>query len=190
MLTDNEKLILVTGGARSGKSRLAEEMAHAAGGPVVYMATAGVSDGEMAERVRVHRLRRPAGWTTLEEPLAVTEALKKVEAAGGTLILDCLTLWLTNLLLERYSEDLPPEAHQDLERGILQIVAGFVDTALAVPFRVIVVTNEVGLGVVPAYPLGRIYRDLAGRANQLVAAAADAVFLTVSGIPVRIKGGR
>ena len=189
MLKNSEKLILVTGGARSGKSRLAEEMALTAGGPVVYLATAGGYDGEMAARVRVHRSRRPAGWATLEEPLAVAESLEKADAAGGTLILDCLTLWLTNLLLERYNEQATPQTQLLWEREILDAVSVFVDKAKTMPFRVIVVTNEVGLGVVPGNPLGRIYRDLAGRANQLVAAAADAVFLTVSGIPIRIKGG-
>ncbi len=185
-MCDSNRLVLITGGARSGKSRLAEEMALSRGGPVVYIATAGVYDAEMAERVKIHRQRRPAHWRTREETVNVPAALLEAPANTATVLVDCLTLWLSNLLLARYEEGKPAAC---LEQEILAEVDRLLDIAGAAPFLTIIVSNEVGMGVVPATPLGRLFRDLAGRANQRAAARAGKVYLTVAGLWLCLKGG-
>ncbi|MBS3948883.1 MAG: bifunctional adenosylcobinamide kinase/adenosylcobinamide-phosphate guanylyltransferase [Dethiobacter sp.] len=180
-----EKIIFITGGARSGKSRLAEKLAESNGGQVAYIATAGVLDAEMAERVKIHQERRPAGWLTIEEPLSLTGALTRVPATVGFVIVDCLTLWLTNRLLQEWETvDMAV-----LEKEILLELALFMDQLPSTPFRIAIVTNEVGCGIVPESALARAFRDLAGRANQMVAARADTVYLTVTGLPLKLKGG-
>lgn len=171
------KLTLFTGGARSGKSARAEQYAAHLGRPVLYLATAEARDDEMRARIAAHQSRRPAEWTTREEPLAVATALRSA-ATGATVLLDCLSLLISNLLLAN-------EADPDL--AIVAEVDALLHVARERDLNLIVVTNEVGLGIVPAYPLGRIYRDLLGRANQQVAAAADEVYLVVCGIPVELK---
>lgn len=180
-----EKIIFITGGARSGKSRLAEKLAESNGGQVAYVATAGVLDSEMAERVKIHQERRPAGWLTIEEPLSLTSSLTRVPATVSFVIVDCLTLWLTNRLLQEWDTvDMAV-----LEKEILLELALFMDQLPSTPFRIAIVTNEVGCGIVPESALARAFRDLAGRANQMVAARADTVYLTVSGLPLKLKGG-
>jgi adenosylcobinamide kinase/adenosylcobinamide-phosphate guanylyltransferase len=170
-------IVLFTGGARSGKSRRAEQYAAYLGRPVTYIATAEAGDGEMQQRIAFHRAQRPAAWATVEAPLAVAPALREL-APGSTALLDCLSLLATNLLL----------AHEDdPEPAVMAEVAACLEAARERDLNLIVVTNEVGLGVVPPYPLGRVYRDLLGRANQRVAADADAVYLVVAGIPVELK---
>jgi adenosylcobinamide kinase/adenosylcobinamide-phosphate guanylyltransferase len=181
-------LTLIIGGARSGKSRAAQELAArlAAGRPVAYIATAEAGDDEMRERIARHRQSRPANWMTIEEPRRVTEALRRCDTAAVILI-DCLTLYITNHLL-----DLPdgPYGHGDgwdVERAEAAIVT-LIQVAQSVPADVIVVSNEVGLGLVPETPLGRVFRDVAGRANQAMAAAADRVVFMVAGLPSYLKG--
>jgi len=181
------KLVLITGGARSGKSRLAEELALAGDGPACYIATAAVLDEEMEHRVARHRARRPKSWSTVEETLELGAALERVPEETTTVILDCLTLWLTNKLLAEYREGMAEAEIDGLEERIHQELVAFCATVRTKPYRTIVVTNEVGWGVVPDTPLGRVFRDLAGRANQLVARAADSVWLAVAGYPLRIK---
>ena len=182
------KLVLITGGARSGKSSLAEQLALSAAGPATYIATAAVLDEEMALRVKLHQQRRPQNWSTVEETLDLVGALAKVPEKTATVILDCLTIWLTNQLLKNYDEEDTTESRiVAIEEKIQAELTCFCAAAAAKPYRTVVVTNEVGCGVVPAYPLGRVFRDIAGRANQLVARAADSVWLAVCGYPLCVK---
>lgn len=175
------KLFLVTGGARSGKSRYAEELAKSLGGPVAYAATLRPGDEEMRRRIERHRAHRPPSWRTVEAPLGVAEAI--AAAQEPVVLLDCLSGWVSNLLLANEGRG---------EQAVLDTVAGAVDELVAAvrgtEKTVVVVTNEVGSGVVPAYRLGRWYRDALGLANQRVAAAADAVCLLAVGIPLVLKG--
>lgn len=181
-MTTEKELILILGGARSGKSNYAERLAHERGGAVLFVATATAGDEEMARRIADHRAARPAAWRTLEEPIAVAERLATSVGAADTVLLDCLTLLVSNILL----------AH---EAGGEAEVARRVDAEVAALLRRyeggtatwLVVSNEVGLGLVPPYPLGRLYRDLLGRANQQLAARADRAYLMVAGLPLDLK---
>ncbi len=172
-------LILVTGGSRSGKSRFALGLAEKRHGPRTYIATAQALDDEMNRRIAAHREARDAGWGLVEEPTRVPEAVAAALRPAGTVLLDCVTLWLSNLLL---ADDLFDErAAQASAEALVESVRGTPGAAL------IVVTNEVGSGVVPETALGRRFRDCAGRANEVIAGAADEVYFLVSGIPLRIK---
>ncbi len=175
--------VLVTGGARSGKSRFAEAYAMRLGERGVYIATSQVLDEEMRERVEQHQARRSGesrefAWETVEEPYGLAEAIR--EHAGSIVLVDCLTLWLTNWLL-RYESDPACEA------SVMAKVDELADCLTAQADRVILVTNEVGDGIVPEYKLGRQFRDLAGWMNQRIAAVCDEVFLVTVGIPVELK---
>jgi adenosylcobinamide kinase/adenosylcobinamide-phosphate guanylyltransferase len=160
--------VLLTGGARSGKSALAIALARRARAEVVFLATGQPGDDEMAARIARHRAERPVHWTTIEEPSRVLEAIGSVDP-GACLIVDCLSLWVANLL-----------ATSGLE-AIESAAAAAADAAAARPGTTIVVTNEVGLGVVPPTPLGREYRDILGRVNAIWAERADAAYLVVAG---------
>jgi adenosylcobinamide kinase/adenosylcobinamide-phosphate guanylyltransferase len=158
-------LTVLLGGARSGKSRVAIELAAASEAPVTFVATGEARDEEMAERIDDHRAERPAGWVTVEEPLALETALREAEP-HHTVVVDCLTLWIANLL-ERN------DAASVLDAARNAASAAAVRTALT-----IAISNEVGLGIVPATPLGREYRDLLGSVNRVwVDASAEAVFV-------------
>jgi adenosylcobinamide kinase / adenosylcobinamide-phosphate guanylyltransferase len=170
-------LTLFTGGARSGKSARAEQYAARIGGPVLYLATAEARDAEMRQRIAHHQERRPPGWATREEPLAVAAVLEGV-APGTTVLLDCLSLLVSNLLLAN---------EHDPEPVVESEVAAIIAAVHTRDLRLIVVSNEVGMGIVPAYALGRVYRDLLGRANQRIAAAAAEVYLVVCGIAVELR---
>jgi adenosylcobinamide kinase/adenosylcobinamide-phosphate guanylyltransferase len=167
---------LILGGARSGKSRLAEQLASDSGLPVTYIATSQALDGEMNERVQLHRQRRPAEWGLIEEPLALAAVLRAEAAEGRCLLVDCLTLWLTNLLMlddpQRLAE----------ERDAL------LDCLAELPGTLILVSNETGLGVVPMGELTRRYVDQAGWLHQAVAERCQRVVLTVAGLPLMLKG--
>ncbi|WP_420593516.1 bifunctional adenosylcobinamide kinase/adenosylcobinamide-phosphate guanylyltransferase [Deinococcus sp.] len=164
-------IVYITGGARSGKSRFAEAWAAKQSAPVTYLATAQAFDDEMRERIERHRTDRPAHWPTLEEPLNVPQALAEL---NGVILLDCLSLWISNLLLA----DLDDTA-------ILERVDALL--AQANSKTLILVSNEVGSGIVPDNALARRYRDLLGWGNQRAAAAASEAYLLVSGLPLRLK---
>ena len=172
-------LWFVTGGARSGKSRHAERLAAATGRPVVYVATMEPRDDELARRVAAHRASRPAEWATVEAPLDPASALAAIDPAHCAL-LDCLSLWVANRMAP-LGDSPAPDALDRLERELEADAARLVEAARSRDAETIVVTNEVGGGLVPPYPLGRAYRDMLGRVNQQVAAAADRAWLLVSG---------
>ncbi|MES2821513.1 MAG: bifunctional adenosylcobinamide kinase/adenosylcobinamide-phosphate guanylyltransferase [Pseudomonadota bacterium] len=167
---------LILGGARSGKSRLAERLATESGWPVTYIATSQALDGEMSARVREHRARRPAHWDLVEEPLALARVLREQAADENCLLVDCLTLWLTNLLM------LDDEVRLRAEREAL--LACLAD----LPGRLLLVSNETGLGVVPLGELTRRYVDEAGWLHQALAAQCQRVIFTVAGLPMVLKG--
>lgn len=176
---------LIIGGARSGKSQLAEARALAGGLAVTYVATAEARDDEMAARIAHHRAGRPAGWHCVEEPLRLAVTLAHLARPDTCLLVDCLTLWLSNLLLA--GGDLASSA--ELPRTPL--AAAEIDALLAIlpglPGQVILVSNEVGCGIVPANALARRFADAQGRLNQRVAAACDEVTLVAAGLPLTLK---
>lgn len=169
-------VIFITGGARSGKSRLAEARAREFGSPLCYLATGQAGDGEMAERIARHQARRGPEWQTLEEPLRLLEAIRGHDGYFAAMLLDCVTLWLTNLL---FHYDDPGRALGDVR----ELAGAFRE--LKTPM--VIVSNEVGMGIVPENQLARSFRDLAGEANELIAAAADEVYVTISGLPLKLK---
>lgn len=176
--TSVSRLVLITGGARSGKSRFALRLAERGnGGPRLFVATAVGCDADMRRRIARHRRERDARWATLEEPARLPERLPARHLSpGGILLFDCLPTFVTNLLLSKKSHS----SIRSKVRAVLRVCRRPGVTALFV-------SNEVGLGLVPDHPLGREFRDLLGTVNQEVARAADEVYLLVAGLPVRIK---
>lgn len=172
MPQSHPRMTLVLGGARSGKSAYAEGLIERCPGPWLYLATAQAFDDEMVARIAQHRARRTAAWHTRDVPLALPEA---VAESGGPVLVDCLTLWLSNLLL----------AEADLEASTARLLAACADA----PGPLVLVGNEVGLGIVPDNALARRFRDAAGRLHQRLAAEADRVVLTVAGLPLTVKPG-
>jgi adenosylcobinamide kinase/adenosylcobinamide-phosphate guanylyltransferase len=191
-ISHTPRLTLLLGGVRSGKSARALTLAQARQGEgrVLFVATAEAHDGEMAARIAAHRRERSPTWDTLEAPLALADSIKvRVDGAAPSakrytvVIVDCLTLWVSNLLLS-----LPEDADAEDAIGarVTDLLAVCIGSDPAI--RWIVVSNEVGLGIVPPTSLGRRYRDALGRANQLVAAAADEVTLMVAGLELKVRG--
>lgn len=178
---------LILGGARSGKSRHAENLAAASGLPVTVIATAEALDEEMAARIRRHRDDRPEGWRTVETPIALATALQREAVEGRCVIVDCVTLWLTNLMAG--AEELPAPADAGALPTLRTERAALLDLLPRLRGQVLLVANEVGLGLVPETPLGRLYRDEAGRLNQMLAAACDRVTFVAAGLPLTLKGG-
>ena len=168
-------LTLILGGARSGKSRFAERLVGAAASAGTYCATAEAGDSEMAARIAEHRARRGGFWRTVEVQLTLAQTIAAEAAPGRPLLVDCLTLWLSNLML----------ADRPLEREFCRLAAALREAA----GPVVLVANEVGLGLVPETPLGREFRDAAGRLNQEMAALADCVVFVAAGLPLVLKGG-
>jgi adenosylcobinamide kinase/adenosylcobinamide-phosphate guanylyltransferase len=173
MTLQSSELTLVLGGARSGKSRFAEKLVLESSFEPVYLATAEPLDGEMAVRIAAHRARRAGSWQTVEEPLDLVEALARECGPERAVLVDCLTLWLTNLMTDR--------------RDVAAESARLVDALRGLRGAVILVSNEVGQGVVPDNPMSRAFVDHAGRLHQALAARADAVVLLVAGLPQRLK---
>lgn len=167
---------LILGGARSGKSALAERLA-ARSADVLYIATAQARDGEMAARVAHHRQRRPAQWRTLEEPLALAAALREHAREGRCVLVDCLTLWLSNLLDEAQAAD----RYEREREALLQSLPGL-------PGEIVLVSNEVGLGVVPLGELTRRFVDEAGRLHQHLGTRCERVLFVAAGLPLALKG--
>lgn len=171
------KLTLILGGARSGKSACAVELAKQYRN-VTYVATAGVLDDEMRERVELHKKLRPASWKVVESPTNVADIVEGLEA--DMILIDCLTLYVTNLLLNDSNND----AKEEYITGEIEQLCSVSKKAGA---HIIMVSNEVGLGIVPADPLGRKFRDIAGRVNQIVASRSDEVYFVTAGIPRKLK---
>ncbi|WP_150305272.1 bifunctional adenosylcobinamide kinase/adenosylcobinamide-phosphate guanylyltransferase [Pseudomonas saliphila] len=167
---------LILGGARSGKSRLAEQRARASNLPVTYIATSQALDAAMAERIAMHQQQRPAQWSLIEEPLALADALQRVCEVDQCVLVDCLTLWLTNLLLDPAPQRMEKEQQQLLD--LLPHLKG----------EIILVSNETGLGVVPLGELTRQYVDAAGWLHQSLAQISDRVTFCVAGLPMTLKG--
>ena len=173
----NKKIIFITGGARSGKSQFAQNLALKFPGPKAYLATAQALDGEMAERILRHKKSRPADWQTLEEPCRITEAIRKNGDRFSLILLDCLTLWISNLMMAEWTEE-----------RILAETDGFLQVCQGTKSSLIIVGNEVGMGIVPDNPQARLFRDLSGLIQQKIAREADEVYFMICGIPQTIKG--
>lgn len=175
-MSENKKtgLVLVLGGARSGKSRFAETMLRESGLEVHYIATAEALDGEMDERIAHHRAARPAEWTTHEVPLDLPARLAEIARPGRAILVDCLTLWLTNLMMAG--------------RDIAAAFDALAEVCPRLEGRVLFVSNEVGLGIVPEHRMARDFRDDAGRLHQRIAALADEVYFIAAGLPLKMKG--
>jgi adenosylcobinamide kinase/adenosylcobinamide-phosphate guanylyltransferase len=180
--------MLVLGGARSGKSAYAERRATGSGKDVVYIATAGAGDSEMAARIARHRASRPAGWRTVEEPLALGDALRRWSAPGTLVLVDCLTLWLSNLMFST-SAVYPDVGAIELPELFYRQRADLLAALAEVPGEVVLVSNEVGMGVVPSGALSRAFVDEAGWLNQALAADCERVVFVAAGLPLVLKGG-
>ena len=174
-----DSVTLVLGGVRSGKSRFALGLASRAG-RVTFIATARASDDEMLRKIERHRRERPAHWRTREEPLKLDEAIAESESASELILIDCLTLFAANLL----------EVHGEDQDAIWSSIDALCFALRETSQHIVLVSNEVGSGIVPSYAAGRQFRDLLGEMNQRVAAVADSVVLMVAGLPIWIKGSR
>lgn len=174
---EETRVIFITGGCRSGKSRFALDYANRHFLKKIYLATCQASDQEMALRVENHRKIRGPEWKTVEEPIEIVRAIRKNREEADVILLDCITLWLSNLLMRNESDERIMEEVTRLTEAIGQFNTSF-----------LIVSNEVGMGIVPVDPLGRRFRDLQGMVNQMLAEAADTVIFMVSGIPFFLKG--
>ncbi len=181
------KIILITGGARSGKSKFAQELAIKSGEPVLFVATAEAGDEEMRERIEEHKKARPATWETLEVATHVGSQITQKAGRVKTVVVDCITLLVNNIFLKYCQPDGEGIDAARVEKEIMAEIAELAGCIGQVPASFIIVTNEVGLGIVPANKMGRLYRDFLGRANQVLTKRADEVYLMVSGIPLPIK---
>jgi len=175
-MISKSEIVLLTGGVRSGKSRYAQSIAAKAGSRVYYIATAEALDPEMRKRIKAHRKSRPRNWSVIEEPLSVSDAVERLPAGSKTIIIDCITMLISNLMREGFSDTV---IGSEMRRIVFSLRKN--------PGTSVIVTNEVGWGIVPDNPLGRRFRDMQGKANSIIAKEADKVCLLVSGIPLYIK---
>lgn len=183
------KAILIIGGARSGKSVFAQELASTLGGPVLFVATAEAGDDEMRQRIEAHRKARPAGWRTLETTTHIGCRILSEIGTAQTVLIDCITLLVNNIFLEHGGNGDELDAPL-IEKAVITEINELIDCVSQANASFIMVTNEVGLGLVPASKLGRLYRDGLGKANQMLARHADEVYLMMAGLPLRIKPDR
>lgn len=177
------KITLITGGARSGKSRLAQELARKSGGAVLFVATAEAGDEEMKQRIESHRKARPSSWKTIEVTTHIGSQITRNIGQARTVIIDCITLLINNVF-QQYDEKADAPL---LEKAVTAETKELLDSIDHSNVHFIIVTNEVGLGIIPADRVSRLYRDLLGKANQMLAKHADEVYLMVAGIPVAVK---
>ncbi|MDP2719592.1 MAG: bifunctional adenosylcobinamide kinase/adenosylcobinamide-phosphate guanylyltransferase [Dehalococcoidia bacterium] len=185
----NSRCIFILGGSRSGKSAYAEKLAKQLAGQVLFIATAEAGDEEMAKRIAAHRKNRPKSWRTLEAAGNIGKQIEKKAGEAGIIIIDCLTLMVSNLM--SVTTDSGDEAEN--RKTVLRVkreLRGLLKCMEKVDATFIIVSNEVGLGLVPPYPLGRLYRDLLGEVNQSVARRADEIYFMAAGIPFCMKGKR
>ncbi len=185
-------ITLVIGGARSGKSAWADQRAQQSGRQVLYVATATAGDDEMAERIAAHRSQRPSHWRTIEEPTGLLHAIQANATPGDAVVVDCLTLWVSNVLLkgigpERDANMMLPTVWTAIEASVVNEAQVLLSDARDRDLTLILVSNEVGMGVVPATSVGRHYRDILGRVNQVVGSTADALILMVAGLAVDLR---
>ncbi len=185
------RLILILGGARSGKSAFAERLAQHSAHSVAFIATATAGDEDMRARIAHHRATRPAAWLTIEEPLDLLSAFERAAASADVLLLDCMTLWLSNWLLQQANSnfDDEPSLAELYSNAALQEIERLLETLVHCqpPKTLLLVSNEVGLGIHPDYAISRAYRDILGRVNQRLATSAQRVYLMVAGLAVDIK---
>ena len=177
-------ITLLLGGARSGKSSYAADLAKKCDGRVVYLATGIVCDEEMERRIEKHKNDRPDSWETIEEPLHVENILRKLDNFVELVLLDCMSFLVSNLLLHYQNQG---KTDSQAEEKVLAHILNLVSIAEEIETKIIIVSNEVGMGVVPETPLGRLFRDVQGRANQIIAAHANEVFFLIAGLPMRLK---
>lgn len=171
-----QRHVLILGGARSGKTGLGERLAMRAGARPAYLATAEALDGEMADRVATHQLKRQGRFETIEEPIELARSILRAAKSHDVILVDCLTLWISNLL----------GANVDVAEAVEDLAATLAQVRTA---KVILISNEVGLGIVPDNPLARSFRDLAGAAHQRLAEICSDVYFVVAGLPMTLKGG-
>ncbi|MCX8119076.1 MAG: bifunctional adenosylcobinamide kinase/adenosylcobinamide-phosphate guanylyltransferase [Desulfobacterota bacterium] len=172
-----KRVIFITGGCRSGKSRFALDYANRSYAKKIYLATCEPLDEEMARRIELHKKGRGPEWQTIEEPLAIVNRVSQIREGDQVVLLDCITLWISNLLLK-----------WDDEERIMAEMERFLEAVKRSPASFILVSNEVGMGIVPAEPVARRFRDLAGTINQKLAETSDTVIFMVSGLPIFLKG--
>ncbi|HEU0001005.1 MAG TPA: bifunctional adenosylcobinamide kinase/adenosylcobinamide-phosphate guanylyltransferase [Ktedonobacteraceae bacterium] len=187
------QIILILGGARSGKSTFAERLANNSGRSVAFIATATAGDEEMHERISRHRAARPATWHTIEEPLDLAGAVLQASNLADVLLLDCITLWLNNLFSQKFGQYESDKGQFASSKLFDDVALQEIEKLLAVVWSLepgkilLIVTNEVGLGIVPAYASGRLYRDTLGYVNQRLAQAADRVYFMIAGMGIDLK---
>ena len=183
-------LTLVTGGARSGKSSFGESILENMDGEILYIATAQAFDDEMKDRIKKHQEGRPSNWTTLEGYKNLSQKIQPYKEKISAVFLDCITIMVTNLMLDEDCDwdKITPEEANKIEAKIFKEVKELIKTLKELDIPVIIVTNEIGMGIVPGDKLSRIFRDIACRINQYIGREVGTVYLVVTGIPIRIKG--
>ncbi len=184
---EKKEFILVLGGARSGKSDFALKLAKDGGGPALFVATAEAKDKDMEQRIAEHRSQRPKDWRTLEAPLDVSKHIVENEADASVVVIDCLTMWAANVLYASSPKGLDDPNFGIAKDALADDLGGLHDWHRYSKASLIVVSNEVGMGLVPPYPSGRAFRDLLGWANQFMATRATSAYFLIAGIPIELK---